>query len=78
MWKVQIKGERGSKCWEISVVREDNDFGKSSYGWFGDNKLLVSHNGGPCGWTICGFVWDKQIEIANELCQRLNSNQSIN
>ncbi len=71
-WVVNVKGKKGSDGWEISVVRSDNVHGQQSYGWFDDTKLLVSHNGGPCRWPICGFVWDKQIEIANELCDKLN------
>lgn len=71
-WKVQIKGERCSNYWEISVVRADNELGKRSWGWFNDKKLLVSHNGGPCHWPICGFVWDRQVAIAEDLCAQLN------
>ena len=76
-WKVQIKGERCSKSWEISVVRIDNALGQRSWGWFGEDKLLVSHNGGPCRWPICGLAFDAQIIIANEMCRRLNNNKSI-
>lgn len=73
MWEVQVKGEKCSDSWEISVVRSDNDHGKRSWGWFDDDKLLVSHDGGPCNWPICEFVWDAQIEIANQLCDKLNT-----
>lgn len=76
-WEVQVKGERNSESWEISVVRSDNQHGRLSWGWFDDHKLLVSHNGGPCHWPICGFVWDEQVRIANELCRRLNAGESI-
>ena len=76
-WKVQIKGERCSDGWEISVIREDNKHGQRSWGWFDDTKLLVSHNGGPCDWAICGFVWDEQVRIAEELCRRLNNKEDI-
>jgi hypothetical protein len=77
LWKVQIFGTRCGKHWEISVVRLDNEHGQKSWEWFGDGKHLVSHNGGPCDWPICGFVWDKQIEVARELCARLNAGESI-
>ena len=76
-WKVQIKGRRGSGSWEISVIRKDNKHGQESWGWFDKNKLLVSHNGGPCSWPIVGYVWDANIEIAHELCWRLNNNKSV-
>lgn len=74
-WKVQVFGKRCSKSWEISVVREDNEHGKTSWGGFNDRKHLVSHNGGPCHWAICDFVWDEQMRIAEELCRRLNNNE---
>ena len=76
-WEVNVFGKRCSEAWEISVVRKDNAHGKRSWGWFNDHKLLVSHNGGPCRWPVCGYVWDQQIEIANELCRRLNAGEDI-
>jgi len=72
-WEVQVKGKRCSRSWEISVIRIDNKHGHDSWGWFDKTKLLVSHNGGPCNWPICGFVWDQQIRIATELCAFLNA-----
>ena len=71
-WIVDVKGKKGSSSWEISVIKSTNSHGFESYGWFDDDKLLVSHSGGPCRWPICDFVWGKQIEIANELCEKLN------
>lgn len=76
-WSVYVFGERCSSSWEISVVREDNAHGKQSWGWFDERKLLVSHNGGPCHWPLCGFVWDEQVRIANELCRRLNAGEYL-
>lgn len=76
-WTVQVFGERCSRAWEISVVRQSNEIGQRSWGWFDDDKLLVSHNGGPCHWPINGFVWDQQIAIAKELCRRLNAGEKI-
>ena len=76
-WKVNVHGERCGSSWEISVVRETNKHGQKSYGWFDENKLLVSHNGGPCHWPICGFVWDQHMATAHELCRRLNSGESV-
>jgi hypothetical protein len=76
-WLVQVFGERCGQAWEISVVREDNSHGRKSWGWFDESKLLVSDNGGPCRDPICGFVWDQQIIIAEELCRRLNAEEDI-
>lgn len=76
-WKVQVKGTRCSGDWEISVVHRENKHGQRSFGWIGDHKLLVGHNGGPCRDSVCGFVWDRLIEVAEELCGRLNSGEDI-
>ena len=76
-WKVQVFGERCGRGWEISVVRDNNKHGQRFWGWFGEEKLLVSHNVGPCDWPICGFVWDQQLTIANELCRRLNAGEDL-
>lgn len=75
LWEVQVKGRKYSSSWEISVIRKDNEHGHRSWGWFDDTKLLVSHNGGPCSWPIVEFVWDEQIRIAHELCEKLNSGE---
>ena len=72
-WLVNVKDNRKHDSWEISVVRADNAHGLKSYGWFDEDKLLVSHNGGPCKWPICDFVWEQQLKIAQELCARLNA-----
>jgi hypothetical protein len=76
-WIVQVFGDRGSINWEISVVRSDNEHGQASWGWFDERKLLVSHNGGPCHWAICSFVWDENIKIAKELCRKLNAGENV-
>ena len=74
-WKVQVFGKPCSPSWEISVVRSDNEHGQKSWGWFDERKLLVSHNGGPCRWPVIPFVWDRQMQIARELCEALNAGQ---
>ena len=38
---------------------------------------FVSHNGGPCTWPICGYVFDEQVRIANTLCKKLNDGESV-
>lgn len=72
-WIVNVKGQANSSSFEISVVREDNSHGIKSYGWFDKNKLLISHNGGPCSWPLIPIVWDKMIELAKEVANELNS-----
>ena len=74
-WIVNIKGDVNSTSWEISVVREDNDHGKNSYGWFDENKLLVSHSGGPCRWALAPGLGEKMINLAVDLARDLNSRE---
>lgn len=76
-WLVQVKGDPNGTSWEISVVREDNMHGQSSWGWFGDRKLLVSHNGGPCNWPLAHGLGAVMVEIANRLCAFLNDGGNI-
>jgi hypothetical protein len=71
-WIVQVKGERCSDSFEISVVREDNEHGRKSYGCFDGDKLLITHNGGPCKWPLLSLVWDKQVSLAKEVAKELN------
>ena len=42
-WIVNVHGECG-KSFEISVVRSDYKHGQRSYGWFDENKLLISQS----------------------------------
>lgn len=77
VWEVNVHGQRCARGWEISVVRSDDAHGKTSWGWFSKTKYRVSDNGGPYAHALCGFVWDQQIAIANELCRRLNAGEDI-
>lgn len=75
LWEVQVKGEKCSKNFEICVIRKSNKHGHSSYGWFDDSKLLISHNGGPCQWHLTEIVWDKMIDLAEEVAKELNEKE---
>lgn len=75
-WVVAIKGKAGERYFEISVLRDDNEHGKASYGWFDADKLLITHNGGPCHWPLMQKVWDKCVEAANEVALELNEAES--
>lgn len=77
-WVVDVKGCAGSECFEISVLRDDNNHGKRSYGWFGDEKLLITHNGGPCHWPLKPIVWDKVVNIAQDVAEELNAAEGFN
>lgn len=74
-WKVNIKGGPSKDCYEISVLRSDNSHGISSYGWFDENKLLVSHNGGPCHWPVTQSIWEGLVAVAKSEAARLNAEE---
>jgi len=75
-WVVNIKGNVESH-FEVSILRDDNEFGKRSYGWFGDNKLVVISRTygiifGITSPLIRQIVWDKSVKFAQELADELN------
>ena len=72
-WIVNIKGSFGKPSFEISIVRSDNKDGIRSYGWFDESKLLVSHSGGSCTWTVTREIWNGLIELAENEAKRLNT-----
>jgi len=73
-WQIDIKGRNkgvGRECdYEISVVRA-GDHGVGSWGWMGKSKLLIAHSG-ACRDGVHPFVWDKYLEMADELCYMMN------
>lgn len=71
-WVVHTKGGPNKPSFEIAVIRDDNEHGKRSYGWFDENKLLISHNGGPCRWPLTAPIWDRLIAAAAAEADRLN------
>lgn len=73
-WLTQVLGDPDSGSWEISVVREDNYHGRKSWGWIDENKLLVSHNGGPCIWPLAKGLGSKMVKLADDLRDELNGN----
>jgi hypothetical protein len=72
-WEVQVFGKPCSESWEISVIRKNYEHGHYSWGWFDANKLLISHNGGPCRWPLIRPVWDRMIQAAHDTCNELNA-----
>lgn len=71
-WIVSTKGGPEKTHFEISVLRENNAFGQRSYGWFDKDKLLISHNGGPCGDFVIPAVWNGLVKLAKEIADQLN------
>ena len=80
MWVVDTKGGPGKESFEISVIRESNEHGFRSYGWYNPNeKRLISHNGGPCQWPIDDqFTWDLLVEVAQKVADNLNAVDAVN
>jgi hypothetical protein len=76
-WVVDVKGDPNGECWEISVLKESNEHGKSSFGWFDENKLLISHNGGPCSWPLAPGIGQLMIELAHKYADYLNNKNTL-
>ena len=74
-WEVHTKGAADEEGFEIVVIRADNEHGKRSYGWIDENKLLISHNGGPCRWPVISTVWDRLLKVAQEVADELNASE---
>lgn len=77
-WIVNIKGGANQTGFEISVVRKNNTHGIKSYGWFDEDKLLISHSGGPCQTPVISLVWDYLVAIAEQVAAELNAMEKIN
>ena len=47
MWIVQIKGDIHDlkRDYVLSVIKDDNAFGKSSWGWGGSDKIILFGTG---------------------------------
>lgn len=74
-WVVDVKGKPDSDSFEITVLRDDNEHGKLSYGWIGEDKLLISQSGGPCRDRINTKIWNKLLKVAEEVADELNTEQ---
>lgn len=72
-WIVCIKGSSGLAPFEIAVVKETYHQGRNSYGWFGENKILISHSASICK-EIPLHVWEKLINLARKIATELNEN----
>lgn len=71
-WMVHTKGGPG-KAFEIVVIRVDNAFGYKSWGWFGDDKLLISDSG--MGSRVTEVVWSYLCKAACEVADYLNNQE---
>jgi hypothetical protein len=80
VWEVLIKGEAVTEDsedddseagFEISLVRPDNKHGHDSWGWSGDDKIILFDYNGVCGSQTARF--DEAVEFANRVCTMLNT-----
>lgn len=74
-WIVHTKGGPGRPDYEICVIRENNDHGIRSYGWFYEDKKQISTSGGPCYNKIDQFLWDHLIRVAELYAEELNNKE---
>ena len=74
-WIVHIKDERSNDCFEITVLREDNEHGIESYGWIDEDKLLISSSGGASEDLVTEKVWEKLVRVACEVARELNQEE---
>jgi uncharacterized membrane protein len=72
-WFVHTKGAPDDAPFEIAVLRTSNAHGIASFGWFGADKFLISHSGGPCRDTVPPAVWSELVGIAERIADRLNA-----
>ena len=75
-WVVSIKG-RPSAVYEISVVRENNRHGLSSYGWFDDSKKLISQARSYERGVPTRFVWARLKRLAKDTADHMNRQERI-
>lgn len=75
-WQVQEKGSPDTDGWELSVIHISVAHGRSSYGWFGHDKMMIWSAGGPCHYIPVPGTEDGYRRIAKELCDKLNAEQN--
>lgn len=76
-WVVDTKGGPGGSSWELTVLRDDNEHGKRSYGWYDEDKLIISSSTSG-SWEIEDFVWRRLLTLAQKLADDLNNKESYN
>jgi hypothetical protein len=53
------------------VLRSDNEHGKVSYGWIGEDKLLISSET-AASWSVTPLVFEKLKRVAEDVAKELN------
>lgn len=74
-WIVVEKGAP-EHAWELSIVRANNAHGIRSYGWFGDDKLVVATSGGPCNDVFHPTIANMLRDVADTVCAAFNQEET--
>jgi hypothetical protein len=74
-WIAQVKGDPDSDSWEISVVRISNTHGQLSWGWFDENKLLISESS-MGNWKLAPGLGERLVAIAHDYADDLNRREA--
>lgn len=79
-WMMNVHGDRLNH-FEISIVRENNEHGRRSYGWFDKRKRPVAdnvHMNGPKDkFFISEELWNGLLVLADAEARRLNAKEGI-
>jgi len=69
-WVVNIFGKPNEEGFEISVVRLSNQHGRTSYGWFGHDKVYIS---GDSYTSLSSALWNSLVNLAQQTADVLNA-----
>ena len=72
-WIVSKKGTPTNEHHEIALVRENNRHGLASYGWNGENKIIISSS---TNYTIPKEVFDTLLKTAQKLANKYNKKEN--
>lgn len=73
-WEVDCKGTPESGNFEMSVIRSDNELGHSSWGWFDENKLLITSQTSGV-FPMRRMIWNRLKQQAYDIADELNKKE---
>lgn len=71
-WVVSYKGNIVLGSFEIAVVMDSNEHGLSSWGWFDEEKILISHSGPGMITPLPKSLAVRLLEVAYLMALELN------
>ena len=72
-WVVNTKGEPCKDSFEISILRDNNNFGKNSFKWYGQTKILISSG----AFKLEKDIWDELIILAEKIAETKNKKEGF-